>query len=355
MTGQIYITGANLRVKGLLRTFAVLALCMLSVFILPSCKKEQSDATTDSEYEIHETYERGPLTVSLKASRREITIAEQVELVLEASVDEDYEVELPAFGEKIEDFGILDYETSPPKLVGEGRIVTRRTYKLEPFLSGEYKIPPMAFYFWHRTVEEPRAHKLETEEQKITVKSILPEAMSELEIKGIAAPVDIPRSTQVSLFLAVGAGVLIVGGLLTLLFWRRRRSKVSEEIMLPAHVIALRQLEEVLAEELIKRGLVKLFYIRVSNILRYYLENRFGLRAPESTTEEFLVELGSSSVLQPTHKELLKAFLTHCDLVKFAKLHPSDEEVQRTLDTCRDLIDTTKKTEETAALTTAMS
>ena len=88
------------------------------------------------------------------------------------------------------------------------------------------------------------------------------------------------------------------------------------------------------------------FTAEVSDILRYYIEDRFGLRAPERTTEEFLVEAGAGLPVGAEQKDILKAFLVHCDLVKFAALEPSSEDVKRTFDTCRDFIDTTKRTEE---------
>ena len=61
------------------------------------------------------------------------------------------------------------------------------------------------------------------------------------------------------------------------------------------------------------------FVVEVSEAARKYLEDRFGLRAPERTTEEFLAELSGSVALDGRHKELLADFLTRCDLVKFAR------------------------------------
>ncbi len=70
------------------------------------------------------------------------------------------------------------------------------------------------------------------------------------------------------------------------------------------------------------------FATRVSEIVRTYLEERFGLRAPERTTEEFLVELTTSVSLDSRHKELVGGFLTRCDLVKFARADPGATELE---------------------------
>ena len=70
------------------------------------------------------------------------------------------------------------------------------------------------------------------------------------------------------------------------------------------------------------------FVVEVSEAARNYLEGRFGLRAPERTTEEFLAELSGSVALDGRHKELLADFLTRCDLVKFARAVVDRSELQ---------------------------
>jgi len=66
----------------------------------------------------------------------------------------------------------------------------------------------------------------------------------------------------------------------------------------------------------------------VSDTIRTYLEERFDLRAPERTTEEFLFELQSSMALLPPQKETLGDFLARCDLVKFARYEPVQSELE---------------------------
>ena len=59
-----------------------------------------------------------------------------------------------------------------------------------------------------------------------------------------------------------------------------------------------------------------------------YLEERFQFRAPERTTEEFLRELDGTDLLLPDQKESLGNFLASCDLVKFAKYEPGENELR---------------------------
>ena len=74
------------------------------------------------------------------------------------------------------------------------------------------------------------------------------------------------------------------------------------------------------------------FCIAVSDTVRWYLEGRFDFRAPERTTEEFLIELKGSSLLMPDQKESLGDFLNYCDLVKFAKFLPAADQAESALE-----------------------
>ena len=83
------------------------------------------------------------------------------------------------------------------------------------------------------------------------------------------------------------------------------------------------------------------FCTRVSSIVRVYLEDQFELRAPERTTEEFLVELQTSQLLNEAQKESLGGFLERCDLVKFAKHEPAESELTALHDSARRLVEET--------------
>jgi len=324
----------------------VTVLVLLGIAVLASCSREPQAATDQAEFEIDKHYERGPISVELKVSKQEITIADRITLVLQTKASEQYEVELPKFGEKLEQFGIVDYQSPPPRLGDQGQIVTRKSYVLEPFLSGKYKIPPMKVTFWKADEENPTKHEIETEELTVSVKSLLPEKAAELEIRDIAGPVELPKPRRAWLYGLLFAGAALAVGLSALALWlRRRRRRAPTLPQLAAHELAYRQLEKLLAEKLLERGEIKPFYQGVSDVLRRYVENRFGLHAPERTTEEFLHELRTSDALSTQHRGLLREFLCHCDLVKFAELKPEKAEIQRMFDACKRFIAETQSEE----------
>jgi len=124
---------------------------------------------------------------------------------------------------------------------------------------------------------------------------------------------------SIALLLALAAGVW-----LALRSWRRKAAIVPVVPPLPPHVRARRALEAALS--LISDP--KAFSIAVSDAIRAYLEERFDFRAPERTTEEFLIELRATDLLTPDQKISLGEFLNGCDLIKFARYEPTENELR---------------------------
>ena len=106
-------------------------------------------------------------------------------------------------------------------------------------------------------------------------------------------------------------------------------------------VVTKTKMESVL-EKLVEEGRIREFYDKLSDCLRHYIEYRFKLRAPERTTEEFLLEVQGADVLIVERQEDLKKFLEHCDLVKFAKYQPDAEQINGALEMVKDFVDKTK-------------
>ena len=139
------------------------------------------------------------------------------------------------------------------------------------------------------------------------------------------------------------AGVLLVAlvaymvRLISLLLQERRKLRPQERALLPQE-IAQKAFEAALAFLNTPRQ----FGIVISDALRQYLEQRFQLRAPERTTEEFLLDLQKTVLLTPDQKETLKEFLGHCDLIKFSKHEPAENELRALHSTASILVESTK-------------
>jgi len=315
----------------------------LLVCLAGGCGKDSPGGPGSVSYEVDKAYERGPLTVYVRLEKTEITLAETITIELQAAAEPAYEVEFPTVNEILQDFGIVDWRRPENRFDDDGRVVRTYRYRLEPFLSGEYAIPAFAFRF-HDVNDPDKTYELATEPIDIKVTSLLDPQRDELVIADIEGPVEVPKPPSYAWAWLFGGVVLIAAGVAFVL---RRKKKVAARVRIvkPAHEVAYAHLRRLVAEKLVESGRIKEFYERISGILRHYIEDRFDLRAPERTTEEFLAELRSTDALAPSHKACLEEFLTHCDLVKFARHQPTAEQIQRTFDLVRQFIEQTQSNE----------
>jgi hypothetical protein len=146
--------------------------------------------------------------------------------------------------------------------------------------------------------------------------------VADLQLRDIKPPVHIP-SPYAWLWWTLGALGLAALAYLAWRWWQNRPAPPPPPPV-PPHERALCALEEAL--QLIRQP--REFCIRVSDVLRLYLEERFDFAAPERTTEEFLQELQTTPRLSEKQKDLLGDFLQRCDLVKFAKYEPTEVELR---------------------------
>ena len=157
------------------------------------------------------------------------------------------------------------------------------------------------------------------------------------DIRDIKPPVALPDPLA-WLWWTLAALTIVAVALAVWFLVRRKRLAPKVAIVIPPHVRA----KEKLAEALRFLGDPKLFCTMVSDTARMYLEERFNLRAPERTTEEFLIELQTSPHLTRDQKQSLGAFLESCDLVKFARFEPTEQALRELHDSALRLIDETQ-------------
>jgi hypothetical protein len=328
-----------------IRFVLYMLLCGGIIFVGAGCRKEPAAKSEKTKFEIDKKYTRGPLTAHVRVDKSKINIAQTVLLELEAAIGPGYELQMPTVEKVLENFGIVDWDNLGDKLDENNNIVKRYQYRLEPFLSGTHPIPAFTFEFHDVNSPEEKKYELTTEPIDIEVASLLGEQRAELKIAGIEGVVEMSEKASFWWVWILGV-VVIAGGIAAWFYFRRKRTKDIIRIFKPAHEIAYNRLRALVELDLVKAGKIKEFYEQISDILRHYIEHRFDLHAPERTTEEFLAELVETNTLSASNQGLLAEFLTHCDLVKFAKYDPTTEQIQKTFDLVRNFIETTKSEEK---------
>ncbi len=159
-------------------------------------------------------------------------------------------------------------------------------------------------------------------------------------LRDVKPPVDFPSYGWVWLSLVL---IIIVVLVIWLILRRMKQKKLEASVpVLDPWDVAYNDLNRLNQEQLIARGKYQEYFFRLSDILRHYIERRFTLKAPEMTTEEFLVCLDRSESLNDDQKQSIKAFLTQSDLVKFAKFEPTTAQADTGFQLVKKFVDETK-------------
>ena len=133
------------------------------------------------------------------------------------------------------------------------------------------------------------------------------------EFHDIASPVDYSLIPPWLVF-AIAFVVLSLLGLVVWWFVQRRKPELPPKA---PREIALGELEQIRPE--IETMSPYQFSIRVSDILRRYVSQQYGLPATRQTSIEFLTATAKAPSFSTDDKSLLEDFLNRCDLIKFAK------------------------------------
>lgn len=204
-----------------------------------------------------------------------------------------------------------------------------QSYVITGFDAGTYTIPPQSF--------GSAAGALKSNEVTLQVQTVKVDTTK--AIYDIKQPLKVTYTfldwVQDNWYWIVIPLLLIFGGI-ALYYYLTKRPKKEVEVkvvapVIPAHVTAIRKLEELKNKKLWQQSETKQYYVELSDILREYLENRYSVKTHEKTTEEIFVSL-SAKQINTDDKKLLKQILVLADLVKFAKEKPLPAENEQSLE-----------------------
>jgi len=244
----------------------------------------------------------------------------------------------PAFGDTLGPFTVVGVGALEHLSPTESRtVVTVARYD-----AGAAPVPPMVFLA--RVPGDSTPVPIRTAPVAVEVATVPVDTAA--EIRDIKPPMGIPWAAWE---IASLAGFLVALALTVwnaVLAWRDRGKQapavpaVQPPPGKPAHVIALEQLGQLKERRLWEQGLLKPYYSEVTEIVRQYLENRYGTRALEQTTDEILESLRPFP-LPPQAAGALERMLRLADLVKFARHQPAIPDHEETMKSaCRFVEDT---------------
>lgn len=261
-----------------------------------------------------------PISVKAEVNQAAITIGDPVEYTVTLRHPPTIQIlsSIPAPPQDIFTLKkVEDIKRTEDKQIVEGKKFILTTFKL-----GEFILDPVQIQY---RSADGKVGTLATDRLYLTVRSVA-QGEEKKDIRGLKSVIHLAGSAA-ALFLVVVA--VILGGFFFIYLRLRKRAGVipaeSQTVLSPEEE-ALSQLNRLFDSDLIRRGKIKEYYLKLSEILRSYFERRYQILAVESTTYEILralMEKDFDSALRQKIEEVLSA----ADLAKFAKWIPEPSQI----------------------------
>ena len=290
-----------------------------------------------------EQAEKSLISVESFVDRATITIGDRILYTLMVTTDPEIKLEPLALGSNLGAFEVKDYKIYDPEKTKDGRVINKSEYLITTFTTGEYVLPSITINY---TDPQGGKKQIKSEPLFILVKSVGASESDKEDIRGLKPPIQI-RGGYWSYLLILPILVLLGAG--SFLYYRHRAkgltlSQISEELQKPAWEVALFELDSLRECDLLEKKQIKKYFTILSDIIRKYIERRYEISALDRTTEEIRGEMRRAK-LESEIAELTYDLLCFCDLVKFAKYVPANEEIGKGLNDAYDIVNMTKQAE----------
>lgn len=307
--------------RGVGRRFVAVGLCLLALLA--------GGATADV----------APVVVTARVEPEQVGIGTPFRYVVRVEVSGEAEIVTPLMVDRIGEFLIRDYGQLAAAPMADGGSASEQWYELVGYDAGHHLLRSGSIVF-----RQPGGdlEQVEVPETVVTITAAIADDadVAALTPRDIVAPVGVPRDRSL-LWATMAAAAVLLAALALLFSWLWRRQGSAVVAAPPPHAVALAALTDLRRARLLEGGHQAEFYVRLSAIVRDYIEGRFHVRAPEMTTEEFLKAAQANRELPAEYRARLSSFLAEADLVKFARFVPTVEQGERAWDAAREFVSRT--------------
>jgi hypothetical protein len=258
--------------------------------------------------------------VTARTDSAQYKIGEWVLLHVSAELPADVDSLAPAVKDSVGAFEILNIDASRAASGHQEWV-----FKLTMFDTGNVFVPPVAFSYKHRQDTLQRI----AYSNPISLSLVSIPFDPKGDIKDIKPPLDAPWKFEDFLPYLIALLILALAAIGYYYYrkWKKRHDEgfVPVKPSIPPGQVALTALRLLEDKHLWQQGKVKQYYSEVTEIVRRFIEDQYGVLALESTSDEILAQLLKLPEAQALLKEF-RSFFTTADLVKFAKYIPAPEE-----------------------------
>ncbi len=252
-----------------------------------------------------------------------IMVGQQTKIHLEIIKPGDKNVTFPLFHAQdtiVKGLEVVDVVKFDTTKINNNQEQINLDYLVTSFDDGLYYIPPFPIIYQADTFY---SNALSLKVMTIPVDTV---AKNFYDIKSVMQPKFV-FADYLYILIIIWVVLVILAVILYFVVFKKKKKKMpfKKTIVLPPHIRALNALEGVKRENMWQQGRYKEYYTQLTDILRIYLFERFGVNAMEMTSDEILLSVQAYHEAQSAY-ENLQQVLKLADLVKFAKLTPLPNE-----------------------------
>jgi hypothetical protein len=316
--------------RRILQLIAIMALLSAA----SACRRAPDTGTTRTAKPLTETMSWGPIELTLQAEPATVDLTRDIRLSLKLTAPSEFDISFPAIEDRLQGFTLAG-TLRKPDITRDGKTIREVQHLLTPLVADRYRIAPMALEYLDHGRQPPQPGWFPTRPVVFTMPAIT-NAAGRVNVK--FEPVRLGPSPRTVIGWTLAA-ILAAGAAWAIWHWGRRLRRAIALRLLSPKERALRELEELLAQHLPEKNLIKDFYVELTMVVRRFIERRHRVRAPEQTTEEFLKMIAGDPRFSDEVTRKLRTFLQSADLVKFAAYTPESEHIARATTTAREYIE----------------
>ncbi len=285
---------------------------------------------------------RAQVTVGQAIEPATLRVGEQAVLTVTVTLNAGERADFPAFRDNVIVPGVEVVDESPVDttwLNDRKRMKLTRRYILTSFDKALYTLPPFQVKVGQKVYTAKDELGLKVDTAGIHVDT--------LHVDQFYGPHDTVESVfewnSLYFWLSLLAWACFVGAAVLAVRYFNKRPITRRVVIKPAeqpHKWAIREIEKIKGDKTWNAENAKDYYVRLTDVLRSYIERRFQFNAKEMTTAEILDRLLKAKD-ENTLREL-RQILETADLVKFAKYATSVNENDANLMRAMEFINETK-------------
>lgn len=204
--------------------------------------------------------------------------------------------------------------------IGSGRIQINYQVPVQVFDSGTYKLPEFVFVSG-RDSAFSKSLMLNVVPVKVTANDKISPMTEVAEPEDKSIFDNLPDWLYYYWWIILLALALIGVGIWLFFRYKKEGTILPSKPQVPPHILALERLQRLKNKNLWQTGQEKEFYTILTDILRSYLDARFGIKAMEMTSRQIMAKLAEDSTLK-ANRARMSQILDMADFVKFAMVRP---------------------------------